>query len=130
MTGAQGFSGKPFAGTSLTEHTLAEGEVLHTYWKVRSEYRWDTGLAVGRFLAGLKDGKILGIRCPRCERTLVPPRAFCEVCFVPLNRWVQLEDRGGVNTFSVSFVNWDASRRQVPEVPAVIEIGGASPGMA
>ncbi|MEK7806506.1 MAG: DNA-binding protein, partial [Chloroflexota bacterium] len=30
---------------------------------------------------------------------------------------------------SVSYVNWDASRRRTPEVPAVVEIDGASPGM-
>ncbi len=120
---------KPFAGTSLTEHSLTQGEALLSYWKVRAEYRWDTGVAVGRFLEGLKGGQILGIHCPGCRRTLVPPRAFCELCFRPLSRWVVLQDRGTVNTFSVSYVNWDASRRETPEVPAVIEIGGASPGM-
>ena len=120
---------RPLPGTSLTEHALAGGDVFQTFWKVRSEYRWDAGVAVGRFLAGLKDGVMLGTGCPECGRTLVPPRAFCELCFRPLHHWVELEDRGSVNTFSVSFVNWDATRRQVPEVPAVIEIGGASPGM-
>ena len=120
---------KPIAGTSLTERTLAEGEALASYWKVKSEYQWDTGVAVGKFLAGLKEGKLLGIYCPSCRRTLVPPRVFCELCFKPLHCWVELKNGGVVNTFSVSFVNWDASRRQTPEVPAVIEIDGASPGM-
>ena len=120
---------KPFAGTSLTERYLAQGEALLSHWKVKSEYRWDTGVAVGRFLQGLKQGKILGIQCTHCARTLVPPRVFCELCFKPLNRWIELKDRGIINTFSVSFVNWDATRRETPEVPAVIEIEGASPGM-
>ena len=120
---------KPFAGTSLTEQILTEGEGLVLYWSVKSQYRWDTGVAVGKFLAGLKEGKLLGIHCPQCKRTLVPPRAFCELCFRAINRWVELKDKGTVNTFSVSFVNWDATRRETPEVPAVIEIEGASPGM-
>ena len=117
------------AGTSLTDHALAYGEVLLTHWRVKSEYQWDTGVAVSRFLSGLKEGKILATHCPNCGRTLVPPRVFCEVCFKPLHRWVELEGQGTVNTFSVSFVNWDATRRQVPQVPAVIEIEGATPGM-
>ena len=120
---------KPFAGTSLTESTLAGGEALASYWSVKAEYQWDTGVAVGKFLQGLKDGKILGIHCPHCNRTLVPPRVFCELCFKPINRWVALKDTGKVHTFSVSYVNWDASRRQTPQVPAVIDIDGASPGM-
>jgi len=120
---------KPYAGQPLSEYALTHGEFITTSWKVRSEYEWDTGVAIGRFLAGLKEGKILGVVCEGCQRTLVPPRAFCELCFRPLHRWVELKDTGVINTFSVSFVNWDATRREVPEVPAVIELEGASPGI-
>ena len=118
-----------FGGTSLTEHALTQGEVLQSTWRVRSDYRWDTGVAVGRFLQGLKEGRLLGVHCPGCRRTLLPPGGFCELCFVALERWVPLKDTGVVNTFSISYVNWDASRRETPETPAVIEIDGASPGM-
>ena len=121
---------KPFSGTSLTDHALTTGEVLVSMWHVKSKYNWDAGIAIGRYLEGLQQGKILGIRCPECRRTLVPPRAFCELCFRPLGDWVELSDTGRINTYSVSFVNWDASRRSTPEVPAVVEIDGASPGMA
>ncbi len=120
---------EPFAGTSLTDQALTQGEVLATQWRVKADYAWDTGVAVGRFMAGLKEGKILGVQCSECNRTLIPPRAFCELCFRPINRWVELRDTGVINTFSVSFVNWDATRREIPEVPAVIEIDAASPGM-
>ena len=120
---------KPFSGTSLTDHALTAGEVLVSTWHVRSKYNWDAGIAMGRYLEGLKQGKILGIRCPLCRRTLVPPRSFCELCFRPLDDWVELSDTGTINTYSVSFLNWDASRRSEPEVPAVVEIDGASPGM-
>ena len=120
---------KPFSGTSLTDHALTAGEVLVSMWYVKSDYHWDAGIAMGRYLEGLKEGKILGVRCPECRRTMVPPRAFCELCFRPLDEWVELSDTGRINTYSVSFVNWDASRRRTPEVPAVVEIDGASPGM-
>ena len=121
---------KPFSGTSLTDHALTAGEVLVQMWHVKADYHWDAGVAIGAYLDGLKEGRILGIRCPECRRTLIPPRAFCELCFRPLDDWVELSDTGKVNAYSVSYVNWDASRRQTPEVPAVIEIDGASPGMA
>jgi uncharacterized OB-fold protein len=92
-------------------------------------YAWDAGYAVGKFLQGLKEGKILGIRCRKCDRILVPPRAFCELCFVPLDEWVELKDTGRVNTFSISYISWDVRRLEKPEIPAVIEIDGASPGI-
>jgi uncharacterized OB-fold protein len=92
-------------------------------------YAWDAGYAVGKFLQGLKEGKILGIRCRKCDRILVPPRAFCELCFLPLDEWVELKDTGRVNTFSISYISWDVRKLEKPEIPAVIEIDGASPGI-
>ena len=37
---------------------------------------------------------------------------------------VELANTGTVNTFSVSFVNTDASRRKTPQVPVVVDIDG------
>lgn len=120
---------EPYSGTSLTDHALATGEALTSQWNVRSEYRWDAGVAVGAYLGGLRQGKLLGTRCSQCRRVVVPPRAFCELCFRPVNDWVELADTGKINTYSVSYLNWDATRLQTPEIPAVIEINGASPGI-
>ena len=120
---------KPFSGTSLTDHAVTTGEALVSFWHVKADYHWDTGVAIGAYLNGLKRGKILGVRCPGCQRTMVPPRAFCELCFRPIDNRVELGNTGKINTYSVSYVNWDATRRQTPQVPAVIEIDEASPGM-
>lgn len=118
-----------FRGTPLREEDVRSGAALTTEWRGPKLYNWDAGAAIGQFLAGLKQGKLLGRKCHGCNRVMVPPRMFCEKCFCRSDEWVELKDTGRVNTFSVSFVNTDASRRQVPQVPAVIEIDGASPGM-
>lgn len=118
-----------FRGTSLTDSALTGG-VLTTHWAVKAHYHWDAGPAMTRYLNGFQNGQILATHCPQCRRTLIPPRAFCELCFRPLDQWTQLQDTGRINTYSISYVNWDASRRRTPEIPAVIEIDGASPGMA
>ena len=52
---------------------------------------------------------------------------YCEECFRATDSWVKLGDTGTVVTFSVSYVNFDASRRKEPIIIAVIEIDGASP---
>jgi uncharacterized OB-fold protein len=46
-----------------------------------------------------------------------------------MDEWVELEDHGIVNTFSICHVRWDMQRVDPPLIPAVIEIGGASKGM-
>ncbi len=116
-------------GTSLREDDIRSGKVLTTNWHGKIDFAWDAGIAIGQFLHGLKAGKLLGRKCHQCQRVMIPPRMFCERCFRRSDEWVELKDTGRVNTFSVSYVNWDASRRQTPQVPAVIEIDGASPGM-
>lgn len=116
-------------GTSLREQDIREGKALTIEWHGKIDFAWDAGAAIGQFLHGLKAGVLLGRKCNQCERIMIPPRMFCERCFRRTDQWVQLQNTGRVNTFSVSFVNWDASRRKTPQVPAVIEIDGASAGM-
>ena len=44
-----------------------------------------------------------------------------------MDSYQALEDTGTVNTFSLCYVTWDVKRIKEPELPAVIEIDGASP---
>lgn len=117
-----------FPGTPLSQADFDEGKILTTHWKPRLEYGWDAGVAISRYLAELKNGRIIGMKCRRCRRTVVPPRLVCEWCWEPIDEWVYLQDTGTVNTFSVCYIRWDASRAKEPLIPAVIEIDGASKG--
>jgi hypothetical protein len=98
-------------------------------FQVDARYAWDTGVAIGRFLKGLKEGEILGRECRACGRTLVPPRMFCEECFRPTDRWVRVPDTGTVNTFSICYIRWDMVQLEEPELPFVLEIDGIDPMM-
>lgn len=116
-------------GTPLRDRDFKERRVLFVEKRPQMRYAWDSGIAVARYLRELKNGRLIGRRCRRCQRVVVPPRMFCEECFRPTDEWVYLEDTGTVNTYSVSYIRWDASRVREPSIPAVIEIDGASPGM-
>jgi len=96
---------------------------------VEARYAWDAGIAIGGYLDGLKQGKILGRSCHGCRRILVPPRMFCEQCFRQTDEWVQVKDTGTVNTFSLAYVTWDMRRLTDPDIPAVIDLDGATPGI-
>ncbi len=118
-----------YPGHPLKSADFKEGRVLYEEWKVKADYAWDTGVAIGTFLKGLKEGKLLGRRCNKCGRVMIPPRMFCELCFRPTDEWVELQDTGTVVTFSVSMVDKDVRPLEKPEVPAVIAIDGASENM-
>jgi uncharacterized OB-fold protein len=116
-----------YPGTSLSENDIRQGEVLSFQDKMLADFAWDTGVAIGRYLQALKAGVILGAYCRYCRRTVVPPRTVCEWCFNPMDHFLPLFDTGTVNTFSLCYVTWDVQRIKKPEIPAVIEIDGASP---
>ena len=116
-------------GTPVDTKELARGKIFLTSYAPKLRYAWDTGEAIGRYLAELKEGRLIARSCRKCERVMIPPRMYCERCFRPTDDWVYVKDSGTVNTFSLCYVSWDVRRLKQPEIPAVIEIDGASPGM-
>ncbi|MEJ2366461.1 MAG: zinc ribbon domain-containing protein, partial [Deltaproteobacteria bacterium] len=58
--------------------------------QIQIDYHWSLGKAGERFFREIRDHKrIMGTRCRRCKRVLVPPRIFCEECFVDDVEWVE-----------------------------------------
>lgn len=119
-------------GTPLRQRDIDSGKVLSITQSPDLEYAWDDGVAIGRYLAELKNGTLVARKCNSCSRIMLPPRMFCELCWRPTDEWVYCKNTGTVDTFSLCHVNWDASR--IPEgeplhLPAVIHIDGASRGM-
>lgn len=118
--------------TRLSRQDVIKGKVITVEWQPNLRYAWDNGVAIGRYLKELKQGRIMAKRCRKCNRVMLPPRMFCERCWRITDEWVPVEDTGTVNTFAISHVDWAAGR--IPKgrrfyTPAVIEMDGASAGM-
>jgi uncharacterized OB-fold protein len=118
--------------TPLSSKDVATKKVLTQSFEPNLQYAWDDGIAIGRYLAALKEGYLVATHCRECRRIMLPPRMFCERCWRQTDEWIPVKDTGKVNTFAVSHVDWAATRipkRQRCFTPAVIEIDGASKGM-
>jgi uncharacterized OB-fold protein len=116
-----------YPGTPLSEKDFEDNKILYIHDEMQADFAWDAGIGIGSYLEALKNGFILGSYCQTCRKTVVPPRTVCEWCFRPVEKFVRLQDTGTINTFSLCYVTWDVKRIQEPEIPAVIEIDGASP---
>lgn len=119
---------EPKLGTALSSEDFKQKRVFTTSYTPKAKYAWDTGFAIGRYLEGLKEGKLLARSCKKCGRILIPPRAFCELCFRLTDDWVELEHTGVINTFSLCYITWDMQKLTDPLIPAVIAIDGATEG--
>ena len=78
-----------------------------------------------QYLYGLKQGKLIGQRCPVCRKVYIPPRGACPVDGVPTVEEVELPDRGIVTTFCIVNVPFMGQRIQPPYVAAYVLLDGA-----
>jgi uncharacterized OB-fold protein len=98
--------------------------------RIDVEYHWSAGVAGSRFFSELRDsGKILGAKCPECKRVLVPPRIFCEECFVDTDEWVEVSHQGEILTFAESYFGLQGQRLETPWYIGIVKLDGADGGL-
>jgi uncharacterized OB-fold protein len=74
-------------------------DVLSAPHRLEFPYRRSVGPVLGRFLAGLRDGHVEGIRA-RDGRVLVPPQEYDPVTSEPLEEWVPVGPGGVIASWA------------------------------
>ena len=102
----------------MSEKQKEEYLIIPGKWEI--PYRHSAGKFATKFFKELKENKrIMGVKCPKCRKVLLPPRAFCERCFVPLEEWTEVSDTGTIQTFTICYEKFTG----LPDPPyAVLEI--------
>jgi uncharacterized OB-fold protein len=77
------------------------------------------------FYTSLSEGKLVGQRCPTCEKVYIPPRSACPADGTPTAEEVELPDTGTVTTFCIVNVPFLGQRITPPYVSAYILLDGA-----
>jgi len=108
----------------ITDIKAFRPEVSMTNAPTRLEYDLRPGKALDRFFEGMAEGKILGHRCPVCEKVIVPMAGFCAKDGVPTTEEVEVADTGTVTTFAVNNLP-DPRAPEVPFVSAYVLLDGA-----
>lgn len=94
------------------------------------EFSYAAGKTGSAFFKAIIDRKeILGTKCPECKRVLLPPRSFCERCFIETTEWVKVGNGGTIEAFTIVCEKFEG----LPEPPyaiAYVLLDGASTAMA
>ena len=91
---------------------------------------YSAGAVGSRFLTELRDSKrIMGTRCPACNRVYVPARSVCKDCFGQLDEWVEVSDKGTVLSYSVCHQLNPVQPVEAPLVYGIIQLDGADTGL-
>ena len=93
---------------------------------VQLDYNYSAGRSATRFLRAIKDGKLIGQRCPVDGRVYFPSRGSCPMHGVPIDgEPVELEDKGTLVTFSIVRIPAEAVPLDVPFVTVQVLLDGA-----
>jgi uncharacterized OB-fold protein len=92
---------------------------------VSLDYLYAASPEESAFFRGLAEGRILGQRCPKCQKVYVPPRPACPVDGVPTAGEIELGQTGTVTTFCIVNVPFLGQKIKPPYVSAYILLDGA-----
>ena len=96
-------------------------------WNIHYEYT--IGTFASTFFEGLKEHRILGSKCARCGDVSVPPKSFCEPCFVPVEDLVEVGVTGTIEAVTVVTAPF-AGSPPVPYAVAYVRLDGATSSIA
>lgn len=88
-------------------------------WYLTS-YKFKFNIAhIQPFLKKLKEKKLIGLKCPGCNRVFFPPRYVCGKCLIKPDQWVDLRETGQVSTFAIAYLK-DHETGEIQEKPMVL----------
>ena len=91
------------------------------YGRLPLEYKYTAGVAGEKFLKLLRDeGAIYGSKCAACEKTFLPPKMYCDNCFEYVERFVRIDEKGYVYSYTSS---------KSDKIIALIKFKGVSGGL-
>lgn len=101
--------------------TSDKGDVITDTVTLRYDYA--LGEVAGRFMAGLKEGKILATRCSKSSLTYLPPRSYCERTFEKCDAWVEAGLEGVIETSTIVVRGFEGKRKP-PVAIAFVRLDG------
>lgn len=94
--------------------------------KLDLPFSYSAGRTASRFFIELRDHqRIMGKRCPRCNRVIVPAQLFCKECFTKTDDWVEVGPEGTLITFTVVYRKESHHPKDAPLAYGIIRLDGA-----
>lgn len=105
----------------MSERNTQTGGIITE--QVTLRYDYSLGEVAGRFMEGLKQGKILATRCSKSALTYLPPRSFCERSFERCDSWVEAGLEGTIEASTIVVRGFEG-KRNPPVAIAFVRLDG------
>ncbi|GAA1772367.1 OB-fold nucleic acid binding domain-containing protein [Nocardioides hankookensis] len=105
--------------------TVAVDPVTGVIVPVSLDYLYAASPEESAFYRGLNEGRIVGQRCPTCQKVYVPPRSACPSDGTPTAEEVEVSQTGTITTFCIVNVPFLGQKITPPYVSAYVLLDGA-----
>ncbi|MCB1327272.1 MAG: long-chain-fatty-acid--CoA ligase [Leptospiraceae bacterium] len=90
-------------------------------------YRWTYGAGLAKFYSGLKyEAKFYATRCAKSGSVQLPPKSYDAVAFEPADEWIELPNRGVLESFTTVYMEFPGQPMKPPYTYGYIKIEGAN----
>ena len=108
---------------------MEQKELIEIPGEWNLHYKYAAGEITSRFFVTLRDDrKITGTRCGQCGLVMLPPRSYCERCFIPVMEFVDVADEGVLTCFSIIYEAFPGLPKP-PYVIGYVKLDGADTSM-
>jgi uncharacterized OB-fold protein len=106
---------------------MPEAQEPVTYIKtpIAIHYDYSIGAGPSTFMRAIREGRILGARCPDTGKVYVPPRLSSVETASPMSELVELPDRGVIYTYCIVNIKFYDQVLEIPYAYAYIVLDGA-----
>lgn len=102
--------------------------VVKSFVPFTFEYNYRLGAWMNKYVDGLSEKKIYGVKCPKCGRVIVPPRSVCGTCYTKPTQWIEVGPEGELRNYTVGYVTIEAGeikKAKEPYIIGMIKLDGA-----
>ena len=93
-------------------------------------FRYTAGIAGEKFLKEIKDnGRLVAARCSNCQLNYLPPRIYCERCMSKLEEYVEVENSGIVQSYTLCTQDREGKQLAEPVNVAFVRFPSAHGGI-
>lgn len=88
-------------------------------------HKYGAGKTYTTFFDGLRQGKLMGTKCPECGKVLVPGRSMCPECHVAIDKWVEVKQKGTIVSWAKTDKDFYGKPHEGVYAVALIRLDGA-----
>jgi len=109
---------------NLEKQKKVETKSVRGAWDVKYKWRFDVAV-MEKYVAGLKDKKVMGTKCPDCGRVYAPPTGLCGKCYRTLSDWVEVKGDAELVMYTVGYTAITGDALKKPIITGMIRFIGS-----